>query len=150
MSIGNIDLARTSGVSPPEKKPFLVERFPLMFDEDEESPHEWFPLPADFPRFLKSIFPRSSQRRDLVLELFQRLDFNGKSTVIRLSDETATKRTGIDRRDIQAQRKSADFNRWVRVVPGEQRKKGYEPTATVYDLHKLMLCYNSWHYKAAA
>jgi len=125
---------------------FLAERFPLMFDADDERYGEWFPLPADFPKFLRSVMPKSVVARDLVIELYQRLPFGG-GTVVRIGDEAIERRTGIDRKSIQDARRYLPFQRWVTVVPGEKREPGKDPISTVYDLKKLQLRYNSWHYR---
>lgn len=122
----------------------IAKRFPLMAEGPQDG-RQWYPLLDDLPKFLRHLFPRRVQARELVQELFQHLDYYTPGCVVRLSDAKAAERTGIDRRDLQETRESAAFNRWVRVCPGEVRRAGFEPLATVYDLHKLMLAYNSWH-----
>jgi hypothetical protein len=125
---------------------FLRERFPLMYDEDDQNLGQWCPLPADLPLFLRQVFPKSLAARELVLELYQHLPFGG-GTLVSVSDATIARRTGIEKRNVQRTRESAEFRRWVTVCPGEPRRKGEKLQAGVYDLRRLMLRYNSFHYR---
>lgn len=125
-----------------------AKRFPLMFDVDAAP--KWCPLPADLPLFLRA-HVKSNPARWFILDLFQGLDFGGGSSLVELGDVKASSRTGMTRQGIQDVRDDREFKALVRVAPGA--RKGFvdakevrhpDGITTVYDLHKLMLKYNTW------